>query len=385
MKELISKLSTEVENEAIAHRRHLHKYPEVSFKEAETSKYIQKMLDEYGIKFTTINNSVIGRIKGEKPGKTVAFRADIDALPIQEENNVSYRSKVEGVMHACGHDAHTAALLGLARIFSANQQLIEGEIIFVFQHAEELLPGGAIVLVESGLMDYVDTIFGFHVWPDIETGTIGYSRGALMACTDRFHISIKGQGGHGSTPHRTKDSLLAGTALVQQLQSIISRNVSPQIAAVLSVCYFNAGSAFNIIPDSCELGGTIRTTDEETRSLIKQRIQEVCNGMALSHGLEIDITYEMGYPVLVNDADTVDKTVEGILQLTGYKAEVVAPVMGGEDFAYFTQLKPGAYFFVGCKEAGKESASALHTPFFDIDEKAIKVGIEVFLAGYFSL
>jgi len=381
----ITKLAAQVEQEAIAHRRHLHTYPEVSFKEVETSTYIQKVLDEYGISYTTINNSVIGRIKGKKPGKTIAFRADIDALPIQEENDVPYRSKNAGVMHACGHDAHTAALLGLARVFSSNPELIEGEVVFVFQHAEELLPGGAIVLVENGLMDDIDTIFGFHVWPDIETGRIGYSRGALMACTDRFHISIKGQGGHGSTPDRTKDSLLAGASLVQQFQSIISRNVSPQIAAVLSVCYFNAGSAFNIIPDSCELGGTIRTTDEEPRGLIKQRIKEICEGMASSYGLEVDITYEMGYPVLVNDADTVDKVVDGISQMTSSKAEVVAPVMGGEDFAYFTQLKPGAYFFVGCKEAGKESESAIHTPHFDIDEKAIKVGIEVFLAGYFSV
>ena len=381
----IAKLAAKVEQEAIAHRRHLHTYPEVSFKEAETSKYIQKVLDEYGVNYTTINNSVIGRIKGEKPGKTIAFRADIDALPIQEENDVPYRSKNAGAMHACGHDAHTAALLGLAQIFSANPALIEGEVVFVFQHAEELLPGGAIVLVENGLMNDIDTIFGFHVWPDIETGTVGYSRGALMACTDRFHISLKGQGGHGSTPHKTKDSLLAGTSLVQQLQSIISRNVSPQIAAVLSVCYFNAGSAFNIIPDSCELGGTIRTTDVETRNLIKQRIEDICNGMASSYGLKVDITYEMGYPVLVNDANTVDKVVEGITQLSKHKAKLMDPVMGGEDFAYFTQLKPGAYFFVGCKEAGKKSASALHTPLFEIDEKAIRIGIEIFLAGYFSV
>jgi len=380
MKDVVLKLAAEVEQEVIAHRRHLHTYPEVSFKEVETSKYIQKVLGEYGVDYTTINNSVIGRIKGEKPGKTIAFRADIDALPIQEENDAPYRSKNAGIMHACGHDAHTAALLGLARIFSENPQLIEGEVVFVFQHAEELLPGGAITLVEKGLMNDIDTIFGFHVWPDIKTGVIGYSRGALMACTDRFHISLRGQGGHGSTPHRTRDSLLAGTALVQQLQSVISRNVSPQISAVLSVCYFNAGSAFNIIPENCELGGTIRTTDEETRGLIKQRMKDICEGIAASHGLEVDISYEMGYPVLMNDAETVDKAVEGILQLTDHKAEVVAPVMGGEDFAYFTQKKPGAYFFVGCKD--KEAA--LHTPLFDIDEKAIKVGIEVFLAAYTS-
>ena len=385
MKNKIKEFTKSVEKKVIAHRRHLHMYPEISFNETETSVYIRAELDKLGIKYTTIANSVIGRIKGIKPGKTVAFRADIDALALQEQNDVPYRSKNNGAMHACGHDGHTAALLGLAEVFAENPDLINGEVFFIFQHAEEMLPGGAIALIENNIMDDIDTIFGIHLWPDLNTGTIGYTRGPMMACTDRFNISLKGQGGHGSAPQSTKDSLLAGTALVQQLQSIISRNVPPLVPAVLSVCYFNSGSAFNIIPESCNFGGTIRTCDEATRALIKQRIQKIAECTAAAYDIELEINYAEGYPALVNDADTVDKAVVKISEITDHQMEEVTPVMGGEDFAYFTQKKPGAYFFVGCRNKEKGLSNAIHTPLFDIDEEALAVSVAAFLGMYFSV
>jgi len=386
MKEKINELAGSVEAEVIAHRNHLHAHPELSFQEAETSAYIRRVLDRYGVPYTGVDGcySVIARLKGQKPGKTIAFRADIDALALQEENDGPYRSKNDGVMHACGHDGNTACLLGLARIFSENLDLIEGKVVLIFQHAEEQLPGGAIYLVENGVMKDVDVIFGAHLSVPSEIGTIRYNKGVLMASADRFGITLRGRGGHGAFPQEATDSLLAGAMLVQQLQSIVSRNVDTLIPAVLSVCCFKSGTAFNVIPEHCEIGGTVRTCDESTRALIKRRVHEIAEGTAQTYGLTCEIDYEMGYPVLFCDADTVDKAVEGISRLTSHQPLESAPLMGGEDFAYFTSEKPGAYFFIGCGNKGKGIVGAHHSPHFDIDERALRIAMETLLAVYFS-
>lgn len=384
MKDRIKELAKSVEAEVIAHRNHFHTYPEVSFKEAETSAYIKAELDKYGIQHKAVSTSVIGRVKGQKAGKTVAFRADIDALAMQEKSDSPYRSKNDGVMHACGHDAHAAALLGLAKIFSANTDLIEGEVIFIFQHAEEQLPGGAIELVKAKVMDDIDVIFGAHLSLNHDTGTVGYSKGITMASADKFEITLNGKGGHGAQPHETTDSLLAGTALIGQLQSIVSRNVSPLVPAVLSVCFFNSGTAFNIIPDSSSLGGTVRSCDEDTRSLIKNRVHTIAKNIAAAYDLECKINYEMGYPVLSCDRATVEKAIDSISRIAGYKVEEMPPIMGGEDFAYYTREKPGAFFFVGSRNREKGIVNPHHSPFFDIDEKTIANIVEVFLVSYFS-
>lgn len=386
MKDRISELAKSVEAEVISHRNHLHKYPEIGFEEKETSAYICAVLDKYDVPYSTVEGcySVVARLKGQKPGKTIALRADIDALPIQEENDVPYRSNNAGVMHACGHDGHTACLLGLAKIFSENPDLIEGEVVFIFQHAEENPPGGAIVLVKSGLMEDVDVIFGAHLWARSDTGIIHYNKNALMASMDRFDITLRGIGGHGASPHETTDSLLAGTMLVQQLQSIISREVHATIPAVLSVCYINSGTTFNIIPDYCNLGGTVRTCDEDTRTLIKNRIREIAKGTAATYNLTCELNYEDGYPVLICHADTVEKAVDGISKLTQHQLLELSPVMGGEDFAYYTIEKPGAFFFVGCRNEEKGIVYPHHNSRFNIDERALGIMVETLLAAYLT-
>ena len=387
MKEKIIELARGVQAEVIAHRRHLHAHPEVSFQETETSAYIRKALERYGVPFTEVDgcNSVIARIKGQKPGKVVALRADIDALALQEKNyDAPYRSKNDGVMHACGHDGHTACLLGLAKIFSENPDLIEGEVVLIFQHAEENPPGGAIFLVENGVMEDIDVIFGAHLWGASDTGVIEYSRGVMMASADRFSIILRGVGGHGALPHQTTDSLLAGAALVGQLQNIVSRNVHALIPAVLSVCSISSGTTHNVIPDCCELKGTVRTCDESAQNLIERRIREITESVAGGYGLAWELSYERGYPVLVCDPGVVDKAIDGISRLTSYRLSETAPSMGGEDFAFFTREKPGAYFFIGCRNEEKGITAPHHNPNFDIDERALGVMLEALLAAYFT-
>ena len=371
----------------IKHRRYLHAHPELSFQEKNTAEYIKKNLAECRIPYTQFDgyHSVIGRLTGGLPGKTIAIRADIDALPMQEQNEAAYCSTAPNVMHACGHDAHTAVLLGLAKVFSENRAQVPGEVLFIFQHGEEKLPGGAITLVQNGVLEGVDAILGAHVFSPIPLGTVCYNEDALTASADVFEITLKGRGGHAAQPHLCNDVLLAGAALTQQLQSVITRNIDPLTPAVLSVCEFHAGTNFSVIPATCKLSGTVRTLDENARNVVESRIRDITKMLAASQGLQYEIKYEKGYPVMNCNPQLVQKAVLAIGNMTDYKVEKMKPSMGGEDFAYYTHAVPSAFFFVGCRNEEKGIVNAHHSPNFDIDEEAISVMAEVLLAAYLSV
>jgi len=386
LRQRISNACAEVEQTVIAHRRHLHAHPEISFQEVQTRKYIQEQLDALEIPYVNVEGfcGVVATIRGDKPGKTIAFRADIDALSLQEENDLPYRSLNDGVMHACGHDGHAAVLLGLAEIFTRHRDLAAGEIRLIFQHGEELPPGGAAEIVRQGFLKGVDAVFGLHIWTHLDLGLLGYNTGGMMACTDRFSVEVKGSGGHAGAPHRNNDALVAGAALVMQLQTIISRRVRPLSPAVVSVCRFHSGSAFNIIAERTAIEGTVRTTDEGARAVIREQIHRISNGVGETYGVSCAVHYEEGYPVLVNDKQVTLQAVECIGALTDLAPTAVPPNMGGEDFAYFTQEAPGTYFFVGSRNKAAGLDKPHHNPRFNFDEAALSHAISAFLAAYLS-
>ena len=352
-------------------RRHLHMNPELSFKEEKTAQYIYDFYAELGVEVRqgVGGNGVVARVKGGRPGKTVALRADFDALPIQDEKDVPYKSTVPGVMHACGHDGHTATLLQLAKAIHELHEDLSGEYVFIHQHAEEYAPGGAISMIEDGCLDGVDVIFGTHLWSLTPSGTIEYLAGPVMAAADRFDITIQGAGGHGAAPHQTKDAIVIGSQLVMNLQQLVSRRVNPIDSAVLSIGSFVAQNAFNVIADSAKLGGTVRTFNPEIRELMEREMKRVVDGTALANDCTIDFEYVRGYPAVVNhEAETVFlKTVAESIPNVGSVVEST-PQMGGEDFAYYLEKVPGTFFFTGAKP---ENPYPHHHPKFDFDESAM--------------
>lgn len=289
-------------NEMVKIRRYLHQYPELSFKEVKTAQYIISFYEKLGIQVTgnVGGNGVVAKISGGKPGKTVALRADFDALPIQDEKDVAYKSKVSGVMHACGHDGHTATLLILAKVINEFKEELAGNFVFIHQHAEESNPGGAKAMIEAGCLENVEAIFGTHLWATLPTGTISYKAGPMMAAADEFKIKIQGQGGHGAQPHKTKDSLVTASQLILNLQQIVSRKVNPIHHAVLTVGYLESGNAFNVIADTAILGGTVRTFDKETQLLIKEELERVIKGTCYTANSTYEYEYDDGYPAVVN-------------------------------------------------------------------------------------
>lgn len=372
MKELLYKKLEQSYDDMVEIRRYLHMHPEVSFKETKTAAYIADFYKQLGVQDVRTGvggNGVVARIKGSRPGKTVALRADFDALPIHDQKNVPYASTVPGVMHACGHDGHTAALLQLAKALVEMRDDLAGEYVMIHQHAEELAPGGATAMIEDGCLDGVDVIFGTHLWSLLESEVIYYTYGPVMAAADRFAITIKGAGGHGASPHQTKDAVVIGSQLVINLQQLVSRRVDPIESAVLSVGSFIADNAFNVIADEAEIGGTVRTFSAEIRDLMEREIRRVAEGTAIAHDCEIEVGYFRGYPAVVNhETETtflksVAETVRGIKGVKEMK-----PQMGGEDFAYYLENVPGTFFFTGAKPA---DAYPHHHPRFDIDEKAM--------------
>ncbi len=371
MKEqLYEKLDSAYEDMVVI-RRHLHMNPELSFKEEKTAQYIHDFYADLGVEVRkgVGGNGVVARVKGGRPGKTVALRADFDALPIQDEKDVAYKSTVPGVMHACGHDGHTATLLQLAKAIHELHEDLAGEYVFIHQHAEEFAPGGAISMIEDGCLDGVDVIFGTHLWSLTPLGTIEYLAGPVMAAADRFDITIQGAGGHGAAPHQTKDAIVIGAQLVMNLQQLVSRRVNPIDSAVLSIGSFVAQNAFNVIADSAKLGGTVRTFNPDIRHLMEREMKRVIDGTALANDCTIDFEYVRGYPAVVNHAAETEflKTVaEDIL---GVESVVEStPQMGGEDFAYYLEKVPGTFFFTGAKP---DNPYPHHHPKFDIDENAM--------------
>jgi amidohydrolase len=363
-------------SEMIEIRRYLHMHPELSFNEIETANYIVNYYKHLGVdvRENVGGNGVVATIKGDLPGPTVALRADFDALPIQDEKEVEYKSTVPGVMHACGHDGHTAALLVLAKVLYNNRHHINGNIVLLHQHAEEYAPGGALPMINDGCLEGVDVIFGTHLWATVPVGTIQYRVGPIMAAADRFQLTIHGKGGHGAQPHKSKDAILIGSQVVTNLQQIVSRKVDPIHSAVVSIGSFVAENAFNVIADTAKLIGTVRTFDDHVRTQIEQEIDQIVKGTCLMNNAHYDYNYFRGYPAVVNhEAETkfLKKIAE---QVPGVNHVEESPLdMTGEDFSYYLQHVKGTFFFTGAKPANEEHAYPHHHPKFDIDEKAILI------------
>lgn len=370
-------------DEMVEIRRYLHQYPELSFEETKTAAYIANYYEELGIPYETNigGNGVIATLKGKKPGKTIALRADFDGLPIQDEKNVPYKSKVPGVMHACGHDGHTATLLVLAKVMQQHQEEIEGTIVFLHQHAEEYAPGGAKPIIESGAIDHVDAVFGTHLWATIPLGVLHTSTSAMMAGADRYEITIQGKGGHGAYPHETKDAIVLGADIITKFQQIVSRRLDPLSTAVVTTGIFEAGSAFNIIADQAKLVGTVRHFDSGVQEKIIQEMERILKGECDTNEASYEFNYVKGYPPLINhkeQAETILKASKNIKEI--HTAEEAPPVMGGEDFAYYLHHKPGAYFFTGANLEGNPYPH--HHPKFDIDEKALPTAAKTLISVY---
>lgn len=384
----ISNLVRDVQDEVTAWRRHLHKYPELSFQEEKTSQFIYETLQSFGqleISRPT-KTSVMARLIGAHPGKVLAIRADIDALPIGEENALSYSSQHPGVMHACGHDGHTAILLGTAKILSGLKDQINGEVRFLFQHAEELAPGGAEQMVQAGVMDGVDIIIGAHLWSPLETGTFGVSAGPVMAAPDTFSISLTGYGGHAGLPHQTVDAIAIGAQVVTNLQHVISRNMDPLDNVVLSITKFTSGSAMNIISGSVEIAGTVRLLNTELRPTISKLMERVVKGVTEAHGATYHLSYNGGVDAVVNDAAVVSIIQESVRELWGNEALVeMKPNMGAEDFSAFLKKAPGTYFFTGTGNREKETDYPHHHPRFNIDEDSLINGVNIFVHATLKL
>lgn len=371
-------------NEMVEIRRYLHQHPEVSFHETETAKYIQTYYDKLQIPYekNVGGNGVVATLKGGKPGKTIAFRADFDALPIQDEKDVAYKSTVPGVMHACGHDGHTATLLVLAKVCKAFANELSGTIVFVHQHAEELAPGGAKPMIETGILQDVDYIFGNHLWSTTPFGTILTKPGVLMAGADRFEITINGQGGHGAYPHETKDAIVIGSQVIAQLQQIVSRRIDPLKTAVITVGQFNAGNAFNIIADKATIIGTVRYLDTTIQDQLRDEIERVIKGITLTHDASYTFSYVKGYPPVVNHEVEAEMILDIANEVEGVTDVIIGdPQMGAEDFAYYLHDIPGAFFFTG---AQLTDTYPHHHPKFDFDERAMKTAAKMFMRIFFE-
>lgn len=356
-------------------RRYLHMHPEISFHEYKTSAYIQNFYKQLDIPYEANvgGNGIVARITGGKQGKVVALRADFDALAIQDEKEVSYKSTIKGVAHACGHDGHTATLLVLAKILWKHRKDLPGTYVFIHQFGEEVAPGGAKPMIEAGCLNGVDAIFGTHLWSQFPSGSINYRNGAMMAGADIFDIKIIGNGGHGAAPHTTVDAVTIGAELVVQLQKIISRRVNPTDPAVLTIGSFHAGSAFNIIAGEANLSGTVRTFDVEVREHIIEEMERVIKGVCLAANADYEFNYLRGYIPLINHEKETEfvaqiaKEIPGVTNVTQMDA-----VMISEDFAYYIDKIPGTFFFTGAKPK-EGTAYPHHHAKFDFDEQAMIV------------
>ncbi|SMF87970.1 amidohydrolase [Paenibacillus uliginis N3/975] len=363
-------------------RRYLHMNPEVSFQEEKTSAFVEARLREMGYEVTTGmgGHGVMAVLKGGQPGKTIVLRADMDALPIQDEKSCEYKSTVTGVMHACGHDGHTSILLAAASYFRQNQETVRGEIRFMFQPAEEACPGGALGMIEAGALNGADVIYGLHLWTPLKLGTAASTPGPVMAAADEFFIDIIGRGGHGGMPHVTADAVVAGSALVMQLQTIVSRSVDPLQPAVVTVGTIEGGSAQNVIADRCRITGTVRTFDEDTRKLIRTRLESITRMTAEAYGTETAIEYLSGYPAVVNDENEAERFFRTAPRIFGENQVHLSPkIMPAEDFAYYLREIPGCFMFVGAGNAEKDAVYPHHHPRFDFDEDAMLHGLKLMI------
>ena len=382
LKEKIKGLSKKYAEDFIQIRHHLHQHPELSYHEFETSKYIQQKLKEFGIPFEVLaTTGVVAIIKAKNPGKKIiALRADIDALPILEQNDIEYRSKNEGVMHACGHDVHTTCLLGAAKILNELKDEWEGTIKLIFQPGEEKNPGGASLMIKEGVLENPkpDAIFALHVHPNLETGRLSFRGGMVMASADEIYITVKSKGGHAAAPQFTADTIFAASQLVVNLQQVISRMNNPFNPSVLSITSFQGGNTTNVIPSEVKLMGTFRAMNEEWRFKAHKLIINICKKTAEISGAEIEVKIDVGYPFVVNNIELTEMAKRKAEEFAGKEnVEETEMRMGAEDFAFYSHLIPACFFRLGVGNIEKNITSGVHTPTFNIDEKAIENGMGI--------
>ena len=384
LKEKIKQLAKTYQEEVIQIRRHLHQYPELSFQEVETGRYIAAKLKDFGIPFQhgVADNGVVGLIEGRNPAsKVIALRGDIDALPIKEANEVSYKSKNEGLMHACGHDVHTASLLGTARILNAIKTEFDGTIKLIFQPGEERLPGGASIMIKEGVLEnpVPVSIFGQHVHPPLASGKLGFCPGMYMASADEIFVTVTGSGGHGALPHNCIDPILIASNIIVSLQQIVSRHADPTTPTVLTFGKINStGGSTNIIPEEVKIQGTFRTMDEDWRQ--KAHLKMVNMAAAIAEGMGGKCNFEIvkGYPFLINDEDLTLRAKRYAEEYLGKDQVVDLPIrMTAEDFAYYSQVIPACFYRLGTGNVAKGITSNVHTDTFDIDEAALELSIGV--------
>jgi amidohydrolase len=359
-------------------RRDFHQYPEFGMEEFRTRDQIIRYLEEMGIPYQVVaGTGVVGLIQGAEPGATVALRGDIDALPIEEENDVPYRSRHAGKMHACGHDAHTTVLLGAARLLQEQKHVFGGCVKLFFQPAEETV-GGALPMIEAGVMENprVDAVFGLHVAPDLPAGRIAVKYGQMNAASDTLFISVRGENGHGAYPHKGRDAIVIAAHVITALQTIVSRNVDPREAAVITLGVIQGGTQGNILAREVKMTGTIRTMNSQVRSLVKERVREVAEWTARSLGGAAVVTLEEGYTALINDSALVDLVKRCGEELLGAENVLVRDTasMGVEDFAFFAERAPAAFYHLGCRNEQTGCVYPLHHPRFNLDESCLAAG-----------
>lgn len=376
----IKTLAKAYANDTVAIRRHLHAHPELSFEEHNTAAYVEQVLKSYGLQPTRMaKTGLVALIEGKSPGKkTVALRADLDALPIVEQNQVSYKSTNEGVMHACGHDVHTASLLGSARILQEMRESFEGTVKLVFQPGEEKFPGGASIMIKEGVLQRPapESMFGQHVFPFLPAGKVGFRAGMYMASADEIYITVKGKGGHAAMPELNIDPVLISSHLLVALQQIVSRHASPKVPTVLSFGRVEALGATNVIPNEVKIEGTFRTMDEKWRQEAHKRIKKLAESLCESMGGSCEIDIKNGYPYLKNEPALTERSRAAAEAYLGPENVVDLELwMGAEDFAYYSQEVNACFYRLGTRNEERGIVSSVHTPTFDIEEEALETGI----------
>lgn len=364
-------------------RRYLHENPEISFKETKTAEYISKYYENKGVEVKTHvgGNGIVVIIDSGKPGKTMGLRADFDALPIKEETGLAFSSKNIGVMHACGHDAHTAYLMVLADILIKYKKELKGKIYIIHQHAEEMTPGGAIGMIKSGNLDEVDNFFGIHVMTDMPLGKVYYHSGETQQGRSKFNVKLIGKGGHGSMPHTANDAIVAGANLIMALQTIVSRRLSPFENGVVTVGSFDGAGTFNIIKDKIEITGDVRAMSENTMKKIEEQINIISHGIAKTYSMDIEYNFLIDYPILNNDEKMTQLVVNAVKKVE-LEAEDCGPQSPSEDFAHYAKIKPSCFFYVGAKKDNNNYPH--HNSKFDINEESLLVASKAMLAVVFE-
>ena len=387
LKDKISRLAQDIHAEVVGNRRHLHAHPELSFQEYETSAFVKSKLDELGISYQNMaDTGIVALITGSKPSDSVvALRADMDALPILEANDVPYRSTKEGIMHACGHDVHTSSLLGTAKILTKLKDEFAGTVKLIFQPAEERLPGGANLMIKEGVLENPkpQAVLGQHVMPLIESGKVGFRAGKYMASTDEIYVTVHGKGGHGAQPQQNIDPVLITSHIIIALQSIVSRVADPKIPSVLSFGKVTANGATNVIPNEVKLEGTFRTMDEEWRSKAHEKMKKMAEGIAEAMGGRCDFNIMRGYPFLINEEKLTASTRAYAEEYLGKENVLDLDIwMAAEDFAYFSQVADACFYRLGTGNEARGITSSVHTPTFDVDEDSLKLstGLMTYIA-----